>query len=59
MGGSRYNSRVLIDACIPFERLGDFPAAAEASPELLRAATEPWPQLNRSYGADLSWRRLP
>jgi 4-hydroxy-3-polyprenylbenzoate decarboxylase len=45
--GARYNSRVLIDACIPYERLGDFPAVAEASPSSLRAAAARWPQLGR------------
>jgi UbiD family decarboxylase len=44
-GGPRYNSRVLIDACRPYERLEDFPPVAEASPEVLRAAAERWPQL--------------
>lgn len=29
-----YNSRVVIDACIPFEHLEDFPAVAQTSPEL-------------------------
>jgi 4-hydroxy-3-polyprenylbenzoate decarboxylase len=43
--GPRFNSRVLIDACRPFERLDDFPAVAEASPEVLRAAAQRWPQL--------------
>ncbi len=29
-----YNSRVMVDACIPFERRGEFPPVAETSPEL-------------------------
>ncbi len=29
-----YNSRVVIDACIPFERLDSFPSVAQTSPEL-------------------------
>ena len=29
-----YNSRVVIDACIPYERLETFPAVAQTSPEL-------------------------
>jgi 4-hydroxy-3-polyprenylbenzoate decarboxylase len=29
-----YNSRVVIDACIPYERLDSFPAVAQSSPEL-------------------------
>ncbi|GAA5180932.1 UbiD family decarboxylase [Rugosimonospora acidiphila] len=45
-GGPRYNSRVLIDACRPYERLDDFPPVAEASPQSLRAAAQRWPQLD-------------
>jgi UbiD family decarboxylase len=33
---SSTNSRAVIDACRPFERLKDFPPVARASPELLR-----------------------
>ena len=29
-----YNSRVVIDACIPYERLETFPRVAQTSPEL-------------------------
>ena len=29
-----YNSRVVIDACIPYERLDTFPQVAQTSPEL-------------------------
>jgi 3-polyprenyl-4-hydroxybenzoate decarboxylase len=32
---SSTNSRAIIDACRPFERLKDFPAVARASPELV------------------------
>jgi 4-hydroxy-3-polyprenylbenzoate decarboxylase len=34
---SSTNSRAVIDACRPFERLKDFPPVARASPELLRS----------------------
>ncbi|MCC6887323.1 MAG: UbiD family decarboxylase [Hyphomicrobiales bacterium] len=34
--GTAHNSRAVIDACRPFERLRDFPAVATASPELRR-----------------------
>ncbi len=37
-----YNSRALIDACIPFERKDDFPPLAEASPELLARTAAKW-----------------
>ena len=36
---SATNSRAVIDACRPFERLEDFPPVARASPELLRRVT--------------------
>ena len=29
-----YNSRVVIDACIPYERLETFPRVAQTSPKL-------------------------
>lgn len=29
-----YNSRMVIDACIPYERIGDFPRVAQTSKEL-------------------------
>jgi 3-polyprenyl-4-hydroxybenzoate decarboxylase len=29
-----YNSRVMVDACIPYERREDFPAVAQTTPEL-------------------------
>ena len=32
--GKLYNSRVVIDACIPYERLETFPQVAQTSPEL-------------------------
>ncbi len=36
------NSRAMINACIPFDRLLDFPAVAESSPELLRTTKNKW-----------------
>ncbi|MQA81307.1 MAG: UbiD family decarboxylase [Streptosporangiales bacterium] len=44
-GGPTYNTRAVIDACRPYERLGDFPAVAEADPQLLRAAVAKWPDV--------------
>ena len=37
--GVSYNSRAVIDACRPFERLGEFPAVARASRDLLDAVS--------------------
>jgi hypothetical protein len=37
---SSTNSRAVIDACRPFERLKDFPKVARASPELIRRVEE-------------------
>jgi hypothetical protein len=34
------NSRAIIDACRPFERLKDFPPVARASPELIAQVRE-------------------
>lgn len=44
-GAPPYNSRVLIDACRPYERLADFPAVAEASADILRRVADRWPDL--------------
>ena len=33
VGKKLYNSRVIIDACIPYERREDFPKVAQTSPE--------------------------
>lgn len=46
-GEPAYNTRALIDACRPFERLGDFPIVAEASAEILRKVGDKWPGLLR------------
>jgi len=37
---SSTNSRAVIDACRPFERLKDFPIVARASPELRRKVAD-------------------
>lgn len=42
-----YNSRAVIDACRPFERLATFPAVAEVPPELMRRTEEKWAHLFR------------
>jgi 3-polyprenyl-4-hydroxybenzoate decarboxylase len=44
-GAPPYNTRALIDACRPFERLDDFPAVAQASDELLASVREKWPEV--------------
>ena len=38
--GVTWNSRAVIDACRPFERLKDFPPVARASPELVKQVSE-------------------
>jgi 4-hydroxy-3-polyprenylbenzoate decarboxylase len=35
-----YNSRAVIDACIPFERINNFPPVAQSSPELRKRIFE-------------------
>jgi UbiD family decarboxylase len=40
-----YNSRAIIDACRPFERLKHFPRVAQASPDLLRQIESKWSSL--------------
>ena len=44
-GQAAYNTRALIDACRPFERLEDFPAVAESSAEVLERVAKKWPGL--------------
>lgn len=39
------NSRAIIDACRPFERIDDFPMVATASPELVAATRRKWAHL--------------
>lgn len=42
-----YNSRAVIDACIPYERIKDFPPVAESSPQLRKRIFEKYPDLMR------------
>ena len=44
-GEPTYNSRALIDACRPFERLADFPAVAQTSRVVLGRVARQWPEL--------------
>ena len=44
-GQPAYNTRALIDACRPFEHLGDFPAVAESSAQVLDRVAQKWPGL--------------
>ena len=37
-----YNSRALVDACIPYEHLKDFPRPVGASPEYLEQTYQKW-----------------
>ena len=39
------NTRAIIDACRPWERLKEFPRVAEASQELLQQVARKWPQV--------------
>jgi 4-hydroxy-3-polyprenylbenzoate decarboxylase len=41
-GEPPYNSRAIIDACRPFERLGTFPRVAESDPAFLREIERKW-----------------
>ena len=40
-----YNSRVVIDACIPYEHINDFPEVAMTSPELAKEVREKFPDV--------------
>jgi UbiD family decarboxylase len=44
-GEIAFNSRAVIDACRPYERLTSFPAVAESSPELIDAVSRRWPEV--------------
>jgi hypothetical protein len=44
-GSVPYNTRALIDACRPYERLSTFPRVAEASPKLMRETASRWKDL--------------
>jgi len=41
-GQKGHSSRAVIDACRPYEWMGEFPPVAESSPEVRRAAEEKW-----------------
>jgi hypothetical protein len=47
---SSTNSRAIIDACRPFERLADFPRVARTSPELRRKVQEKFADLLAKIG---------
>jgi 4-hydroxy-3-polyprenylbenzoate decarboxylase len=40
-----YNSRMVIDACRPYERIDTFPVVAQSSPELAAAVRAKYPEL--------------
>lgn len=42
-----YNTRAIIDACIPYERIKDYPPVAESSPQLRKKIFEKYPDLMR------------
>lgn len=42
IGAGYFNSRAIIDACKPYERIDTFPPVAQCSPELRRATAEKW-----------------
>ena len=44
-GAPPFNSRAVIDACRPYERLTDFPMVAEASEELVAEVSRRWPKV--------------
>ena len=49
--GSSHNSRAVIDACRPFERLKDFPKVARASPELRKQVAAKFADVLAKIGA--------
>lgn len=44
-GEELYNSRVVIDACIPYERIDSFPRVAQTSPELAAEVRRKFPEV--------------
>jgi hypothetical protein len=40
-----YNSRCVINACIPYERIGDFPAVVQTSQELAQEVIAKFPDV--------------
>ena len=47
---SSTNSRAVIDACRPFERLNEFPPVARASPELRARVKAKYADVLRAFG---------
>jgi UbiD family decarboxylase len=45
--GPAYNSRAVIDACRPYERLDSFPAVCESTDQTVAAVVDKWPDLLR------------
>jgi 4-hydroxy-3-polyprenylbenzoate decarboxylase len=41
-GDPQFNSRAIVDACRPWERLDTFPQVAESDPAYLREIRERW-----------------
>jgi hypothetical protein len=46
VGDRYYNTRAVIDACIPYERIHDFPPVARTTPEFRKMIFEKWPGVN-------------
>jgi hypothetical protein len=44
-GALAFNSRAVIDACRPYERLADFPVVAESSEDLIASVSRRWPEV--------------
>jgi len=42
---SYYNSRAILDACIPYDRINNFPPVAQSSPELRKDLFGKYPDL--------------
>jgi UbiD family decarboxylase len=49
--GAPFNSRAIVDACIPFDHRDDFPAPVRTDEALLRALREKWPWLENPLGS--------
>jgi UbiD family decarboxylase len=49
--GAPFNSRAIVDACIPFDHKDDFPPPVETSAALLEAVRARWPEVERGVGA--------
>ena len=51
-GDRLYNSRAVIDACIPYEHLGDFPTVVQTSPEYAAVMTKKFGKLLKEVTGD-------